>query len=645
MTATNRSNAPRILISRSALDTIAHEVQRIGELPETGGVLAGRRLNDRDILIVAATGPGPRADHQRHTFAPDTKYANQRLRELHEEHEGADYVGVWHKHPPDLDRPSSPDWEQAKEILLDPDYAMDEIVAPIVVVRDGTPHVKVYYARKDDLGRGDFIPVEHEEMSPAAAQERLQQAGEEKARGYRERLGEELGRLRSQHDVTEKKRLDDGSLVFVVQSSVDSSARMYLICPASYPQAPPRALVEQNNEQKDFDSTVTAAWTEDRYLADVVEEAENWLREGKTEALSLTNDPVPLRRTALEPELDRTPLRPEFLVVGGIGAVLATLLCVVLMMVLQPTRRRNDPTEVARVSTTPDLEQAPPRSHGTQPAPLTLTPPAQSTLGALAVTLVPTFNPNGTGVIVFQVVGGEPPYTCSVNGQKIVGDTYEFLWQCGQDLGLTYEVIPSDGKRAKMDSSLNVPTCTPTSTPQHTNTPMPSPTATHTPTPIPTQTLRVTNLLRAYNLETERPYENTRLVLNSNAAKGFWMHFTLTNDDTRSVHILDAGTSVLRNEQNLRDMFQRGTFDLQGGMLAPGETVEIWVRERTGPNAIIYWFDLYRSEDAQHYNIQLTDTLTLRPAVCWSWDKYVTQSECQWMWIEGGGSVTVQYQQ
>ncbi len=615
----DRFNAPRILFSDSATDVIKDEVQQIGDLPETGGVLVGRRLNSREILVIAATGPGPQADHQRHTFAPDTRYANRQLRELRGKHKGTDFIGVWHKHPPNLDHPSGPDWGQAREILLDPDYATDEIVAPIVTVRRKKPHIKVYYVHKRDLDGGGFIPVEYEEVELVEAERRLQQAGQEYSRLRDERLNEEFRKLSNRYEVSSPKKLDDGSLVFVVQSAEDVNAKIYLICPTAYPQAPPRVMIEQEDAQKEFGSSVVTDWTEDKYLVEVVEEAEIWFSERET-----GNEMPPPSRPQQQDEPVRPVQRPEIL---AIGAILALVLCVASAIVARPflVGNRDEASQVAKISATPEQVQ-------TSPSPLTpqiTTPTDDEVISTVNLTVVPKwgFKLDGTGSVTFNVRGGAEPYTYLVDGQDIEGPIYPFKWACqDKEKSLQYEVRSNDGQTVKNDKIRTpVPTCTPTpTTPIDTPTPRPTPTSTDNPFSVP-------DALKIYDKQAKDPIGES-FVLKS---KGdcFTMRFTIKNNSDQPVRILQIGASVLRNGRNQEGMFQKGTMyqegtgnKFQGDTLDPSEVVEVWVKGKSAAG-MICGVDLYKSD------IQ-TGTLELKAAV--NWDK--------WAWPEDPHSVKVQYQ-
>jgi integrative and conjugative element protein (TIGR02256 family) len=69
---------------------------------ETGGVLIGYvgGASGDDVVVVAITGPGPRAHHTAITFEPDHEYQTAEIARLYRSSKGVNtYLGDWHTHP------------------------------------------------------------------------------------------------------------------------------------------------------------------------------------------------------------------------------------------------------------------------------------------------------------------------------------------------------------------------------------------------------------------------------------------------------------------------------------------------------------------------------------------------------------------
>src|SRR5688500_8918429 len=105
---------PHVLVLKSVLAEIEKEIDAYRHSNiETGGILVGARLDDEVILVIGATGPGPRAEHHAAEYALDHVYAQRKLDLYTAKYPDTDYVGEWHRHPGNMDRPSRGDWETA----------------------------------------------------------------------------------------------------------------------------------------------------------------------------------------------------------------------------------------------------------------------------------------------------------------------------------------------------------------------------------------------------------------------------------------------------------------------------------------------------------------------------------------------------
>ena len=95
----------RVFVSRAAYDVVRAESRRF-TFRETGGVLFGYRVGT-EVVVTAATGPGPRARHGARSFEPDSAYCQRLLGAVYRESGGAiAYQGDWHTHPHGAVEPS-----------------------------------------------------------------------------------------------------------------------------------------------------------------------------------------------------------------------------------------------------------------------------------------------------------------------------------------------------------------------------------------------------------------------------------------------------------------------------------------------------------------------------------------------------------
>lgn len=114
---------------------------------ETGGVLMGYwTKNNQDAVIRSVIGPGPKAKHERSSFAPDYEWQEMQIACIYKDSgRFFTYLGDWHSHPDGLSRLSLKDritlWRIAN-------YRQARIAHPIMVILAG-PQWKIKLWRQD----------------------------------------------------------------------------------------------------------------------------------------------------------------------------------------------------------------------------------------------------------------------------------------------------------------------------------------------------------------------------------------------------------------------------------------------------------------------------------------------------------------
>ena len=67
---------------------------------ESGGLLMGYWADRDSVVITDLIGPGPRARHETHSFAPDYDFQEGSVAEIYSATDGVvTYLGDWHSHP------------------------------------------------------------------------------------------------------------------------------------------------------------------------------------------------------------------------------------------------------------------------------------------------------------------------------------------------------------------------------------------------------------------------------------------------------------------------------------------------------------------------------------------------------------------
>jgi integrative and conjugative element protein (TIGR02256 family) len=131
-----------LVLTRQVFSVIEQECRSHPHV-ETGGILVGG-YSPEDIVAVFAIGSGPSANRTPSRFAPDVAW-QQKILDNYFERYGLNYVGSFHRHPRNFNRPSIIDHRTAIQILNDPDWAVQQIVFPIILPEDHTVVIYPYY--------------------------------------------------------------------------------------------------------------------------------------------------------------------------------------------------------------------------------------------------------------------------------------------------------------------------------------------------------------------------------------------------------------------------------------------------------------------------------------------------------------------
>lgn len=231
------------IVSQRALDLIELECRRNPDT-ETGGILVGFRDTDQ-VSITHATGPGLQWEGSSYHFVKDTEYLQSVLNLLFE-YLGANYLGVWHKHPRSMPHPSDGDILSAMEEVTDVSMGLDELVTPICVVESGRVSVLPFVIKDRAYKSIEWASTAHEKM---LERESLRAQWYNTEVGSK-RLAEELDRFDRAGIEVELLKGNDDIYRINVSLGPDSPQNLVMICPAEYPAvAPEVALYDQTTGQ------------------------------------------------------------------------------------------------------------------------------------------------------------------------------------------------------------------------------------------------------------------------------------------------------------------------------------------------------------------------------------------------------------
>ena len=103
---------------------------------ETGGILVGRIRESMEIVIESASGPGPNAHRSATGFDRDVSYCQRFVDE--QAVAGLLYIGEWHSHPTEDNRPSQTDLASLRQVAQHSNYLTTQPIM-IIMSRSGEP--------------------------------------------------------------------------------------------------------------------------------------------------------------------------------------------------------------------------------------------------------------------------------------------------------------------------------------------------------------------------------------------------------------------------------------------------------------------------------------------------------------------------
>jgi integrative and conjugative element protein (TIGR02256 family) len=151
-------------IAESVLTAMRQLAARYDPL-ETGGMILGYQAENREVVVSAMIGPGPRARHRRFRFRPDYDYQQTSLDAHHRKTQGRDtYLGDWHTHPSGACALS---WLDKRVLARIASTASSGTMHPIMVVLAGSGGAwDLGASQLLSFGKGIFSTVELMQLAP-----------------------------------------------------------------------------------------------------------------------------------------------------------------------------------------------------------------------------------------------------------------------------------------------------------------------------------------------------------------------------------------------------------------------------------------------------------------------------------------------
>lgn len=263
----------KLIISDRALDTIEREARKQPNF-ETGGLVVGKKTGEQTV-ITHATGPGPLAILSPESFNKDTPYLQNVLNLLFH-YFGVNYLGTWHKHPPDLAYPSAGDLASAASELQDEEIGLKYLLLPICTLKDNVVTTIPYVIDSNGYRTAEWEVVA---FSSLLKPELVGGQWYETALGN-DRVKTEISFFKEKGIGIELKKMSDGCYGFFA-TFPSRPEKLVFSCPNDYPAAPPE-VVMYRPDSKEFTpvtSRLVDEWGIDVHLCDIYEEINQKLEE------------------------------------------------------------------------------------------------------------------------------------------------------------------------------------------------------------------------------------------------------------------------------------------------------------------------------------------------------------------------------
>jgi len=144
----NNVKPVRLLIDDNIIFQVNNFVQNKSFIPESGGVLIGSQVIDKqDYILNIITVPQRNDIRKRYKYFRNKKYHQDIIDNIWLSSNGlSNYIGEWHTHPQELPEPSAKDINNWKKRIKHPTFYLDRLFFIIL----GTQHLRVWTGARGD---------------------------------------------------------------------------------------------------------------------------------------------------------------------------------------------------------------------------------------------------------------------------------------------------------------------------------------------------------------------------------------------------------------------------------------------------------------------------------------------------------------
>jgi hypothetical protein len=278
-------DTPIVLIIPDAQATLEDEAGRGGIGGElTGGLLFGYAPDARHRLVVSSTRLKAEAGFGQRNFSLDQTRTSRQLDHARSLNPQATYCGVWYVHRTPNFKLSDEEWTQARNLLEDPDYRLQDLVCLVLCFYSGALKIHALSFSRHHAARGQApaptqfqLTTERAGAQPTPDTPRPAPSTWFKAPQVAARLSKEHQQLAQKYQV-EPAVAPDKELHFrLTPKDKHETLAFYLACGPGFPDKAPHAFVLAGGKPHPLSSPGLSNWSAHKKLVEVADELVEWL--------------------------------------------------------------------------------------------------------------------------------------------------------------------------------------------------------------------------------------------------------------------------------------------------------------------------------------------------------------------------------
>jgi hypothetical protein len=278
-----------ILITPEARDALEAEVVRVGASGTLlGGLLFGHPVDEQSRMIVSSVRLTPEAAFGQKGFCLDQSRTSQQLAHARKLAREADYCGVWYIHYAPDQELTDAEWVQAKSVLEDPDFHLQDCVCLVLCLYVGKLNMYAFSFDRYQSVRGqlpepallklttDVLPISKQIGPSSPPVPPSQPTDWYKSPDVAKRLQAESKGLAQEYRV-ESALAPNGQVIFrLMPKGEHEDIVFYIACGPGFPDKAPTAFLSVRGDRYPLLSPGLSEWSAGKSLANVADDLLEW---------------------------------------------------------------------------------------------------------------------------------------------------------------------------------------------------------------------------------------------------------------------------------------------------------------------------------------------------------------------------------